>query len=128
MKKVIIITLLLIIPLVFGILNFSEKLSFKKDNEYISALLNSNIREGMPIDELNVFFAKRGVELKPYRESEKDENGKLVFEEFERVITNLPLPSENIWLGEGSAQIYMIIGKDKRLESFFYEIYYPRNH
>ncbi len=82
MKKVIIITLLLIIPLVFGTLNFSEK----------------------------------------------DENGKLVFEKFERVITNLPLPSENIWLGEGSAQIYIIIGKDKRLESFFYEIYYHRNH
>ena len=82
MKKIIIITLLLIIPLVFGTLNFSEK----------------------------------------------DENGKLVFEKFERVITNLPLPSENIWLGEGSAQIYIIIGKDKRLESFFYEIYYHRNH
>jgi len=100
---------------VFGILNFSGKLSFEKDDEYISALLNSNIKEGMTFNEVNAFFAKRGVELKPYRESEKDESGKLVFEEFERVITNLPLPSKNIWLGEGSAQIYMIIDKDKTL-------------
>ncbi len=84
MKKVIIcvITLLLIIPLVFGILNLSEKLSFEKDDGYISALLNSNIKEGMTFREVNTFFAQRGVELKPYRERVNHPDGVLTTEEY----------------------------------------------
>ena len=38
------------------------------------------------------------------------------------------LENNRIWIAKGDAQIYMIIDKNKKLESIFYEIYYPRFH
>ena len=130
MKKAFILTVSIIVFFVLGIsaLNISEKLTFKKDDEYISSLLKTNIREGMDFKDIYSFFKSHGRELEPYRECEKNEKGEMECEDFERIVTGLELPGNNLWLGKGDAQIYMIIDKNKKLESIFYEIYYPRFH
>jgi hypothetical protein len=130
MKKTIIFSVSIIVILVVTIivLNISEKITFEKDDEYISSLLKSNIKEGMDFRDIHAFFKSHGKELKPYRDCEKNDKNEMECEDFERIITVLELPGNNIWLGKGDAQIYMIIDKNKKLESIFYEIYYPRFH
>jgi uncharacterized membrane protein len=130
MKKAFILTVSFIVFFVLSIsaLNISEKMTFKKDDEYISSLLKTNIKEGMDFEDIYSFFKSHGRELEPYRECEKNEKGEMECEDFERIVTGLKLPGNNLWLGKGDAQIYMIIDKNKKLESFFYEIYYPRFH
>lgn len=103
-------------------------MTFKKDDEYISSLLKASIKEGMDFKDVYSFFKSHGRELEPYRECDKNEKGVMECEDFERIVTVLELPGNNIWLGKEDAQIYMIIDKNKKLESIFYEIYYPRFH
>ena len=130
MKRIllIIVSVIALLFLVRSVLIFSEKQTFKKDDEYISSLLSSNIKVGMDFKDIFSFFKKFGNEIKPYRECDKNEKGKMECEDFERIVTGIKLPGNNIWLGKGGAQIYMIIDKNKKLESVFYEIYYPRFH
>ncbi len=130
MKKAFLLIVSSVILFALGIsfLNMSEKMTFKKDDEYISSLLRINIKVGMDFKDIYSFFKSHDRELEPYRECEKNEKGEKVCEDFERIITGLPLPGNNLWLGKGDAQIYMIIDKNKKLESVFYEIYYPRFH
>ena len=118
------------------VLRVSTKQTYDSDNTYISSLLKKELKVGMPLKDVKSFFLRNGQTLKPWRGSKSDiyreckNSGKAEkdCEEFERIITGLPLPSNNIWLGKGDAQIYIIIDKNKRLESFFFEIYYPRFH
>ena len=130
MKKAILLaaSLIVFLALGIGVLNITEKMTFKKDDEYISSLLKANIKEGMDFKDIYSFFKSHGRELEPYRDCEKNEKGEMECEDFERIVTGLKLPGNNIWLGKGDAQIYMIIDKNKKLESIFYEIYYPRFH
>jgi hypothetical protein len=130
MKKAFILAVSFIALFVLGnsALNIYEKITFKKNDEYISLLLKTNIKEGMDFKDVYSFFKSSGRELEPYRECEKNGKGEMGCEDFERIVTGLKLPGNNLWLGKGDAQIYMIIDKNKKLESIFYEIYYPRFH
>ena len=109
-------------------LKYTSKHTYENDDQYIASLLDNSLKIGMAYDDIKAFFSQHNRELKPWRECEKNDKGDKECEGFERIITGLPLPSNNIWLGKGDAQIYMIIDKNKKLESVFYEIYYPRHY
>ena len=59
------------------------------------------------------FFKSQGRELEPYRECEKNDKGEMECEDFERIMTGLELPGNNVWLGRGDAQTYMAVDKNK---------------
>ena len=130
MKKFFLFLLIFVFIVIGGgfTLKYTSKQTYEKDNQYIASLLDNSLKNGMSYDDVKTFFEQYHRELKPWRECEENDKGIQECEDFERIITGLPLPSNNILLGKGDAQIYMIIDKDKRLESFFYEIYFPRNH
>ena len=69
MKKafLIIVTIIALLFLIRSALIFSEKHTSKKDNEYISSLLSSNIKVGMDFKDIYSFFKKYGNEIKPYK-------------------------------------------------------------
>ena len=91
--------------------------------------IDSELSLGMTIHELSDLHAKYNNELEIWN---------LCVEEHQEIVTECEkgfsaitpflLPTTTIIYSEGTAQFYFQFSRDGKLESWFYEIYYPENH
>jgi hypothetical protein len=129
MKKILLIILTIVVVLIIGIfiINKIEDAVIKEDNKYIKTLLDKDIKPSMTPDELKAYCEKhkRHLGLWDCPETSKKNNECIG----ERVlVVTFPLPSDFFLLGKGDAQIYFYVSSENKLESFDYELYYPRFH
>ena len=129
MKKILLTFLAIVVFLITSIfiINKISNTIINDDNKYIKTLLEKDIKSGMTPDDLNEYFKKYEKQLALWECPETSMIGNECIGERSLVIT-IPLPSDFFWLGKGDAQIYFYINSDNKLESFDYELYYPRLH
>lgn len=126
-KKSLTITISLVL-LVLGsyfILNLTETKTIKKDRKYIKNLLDTYLAKGMTTEQVSKYFNKSNRKVN-FMECADGVSNESICKSEKRLVTTLPLPSNNIWLGKGDAQIYLYIDASDKLEYYDFELYYPR--
>ena len=95
---------------------------------FIENTISKHLKVGISITNFQKYFDSQGQKLELITNCNDENIGKENCKEYDYHVAVLPLPGDNIWLGKGDMQIYFTINDDGIVDTFDYEVYYPRYH